>query len=83
MERKLTISNAPEFLTSGDLVSLGLYKCEDSVYAARRKGLSPDFIKFGKRILYPKDKVIEFKEKNMRSGGSIDSPQQDSEASAI
>lgn len=58
----------PEFLTSNDLVELGLYGSSDGVYLARLRGKSPDFIKMGRRVLYPKESVINFLQQRLRSG---------------
>lgn len=58
----------PPFLTPHDLVSLGLYPSVDAAYLARARGYSPDYIKNGRKILYPKSTIIEFLKKRMRSG---------------
>lgn len=61
----------PEFLNSHDLVKLGLWPSDDAVYLARLRGLSPDFIKLGKKILYPKASVIEFIQRHLKSGEGL------------
>lgn len=50
----------PDFLSTNDLVKLGLYPNKNSAYFARLKGLSPDYIRLGRKILYPQKSVIEF-----------------------
>jgi hypothetical protein len=55
----------PEFLTSNNLVDLGLYNSIDAAYAARVNGKSPDFLQFRRKILYPKASVVQFVEKHM------------------
>ena len=52
----------PEFLRASDLVNLGLYVTTKALYFARIRGHSPNFIKIGRRILYPKTSVIDFLE---------------------
>jgi len=64
--------DCPEFLSSGDLVKLGLYPTTGALYFARRRGKSPNFIKIGRRIVYPKHSIIEFLECNMCKGRSQD-----------
>lgn len=54
----------PEFMTTQDLVELGLWPAQDSVYQARRKGLSPDYIRIGKKVFYPKNAVRKFLQKS-------------------
>jgi hypothetical protein len=54
----------PEFLTPQDLISIGLYKSRDSLNFAKSKGNVPDFIKIGRRILYPKLSVRCFVEEH-------------------
>lgn len=58
----------PEFLNSKDLVAIGLYPSAAAVYLARMRGRSPDFIKLGRRIVYPKQCVASFIEKSFRAG---------------
>lgn len=57
-----------DFLTSDDLVTLGLYKSRNSIYFARSKSIGPDFIKLGRRILYPKSSVLAFVKLHMQKG---------------
>jgi len=52
----------PEFMSSQDLVDLGIYASIDSAYQARKKESGPQFIKLKHKILYPKQLVIEFLE---------------------
>jgi len=59
------LNNMNEFLTSQDLIDLGLYSSLDAAYVARIKSNSPQFIKMKHRILYPKKAVIEFLESRM------------------
>lgn len=58
----------PEFLSSRDLIKLGLYPSLAATYSARVRGCSPNFIKLKHKILYPKMGVIEFIERYMQSG---------------
>ena len=50
----------PLFLSSQDLVELGIYSSLDAVYLARVRSNSPKYIKLKHKILYPKAAVIEF-----------------------
>lgn len=58
----------PKFLTSNDLVNLGLFRSSDLAYLARRKGKSPDYVKFGRKVLYPKSCVIDFIQTRFKKG---------------
>jgi len=50
----------PVFLSTNDLIKLGIYANKNSAYSARSRGKSPDHIKFGRKILYSRETVIEF-----------------------
>lgn len=63
------LDKMPEFLSSHDLVGLGLFPSTDSVYFARRRGNSPDFIKMGRKVIYPKASVVKFLEECLQKGG--------------
>lgn len=74
MEKSL-ISNfesLPALLSSNDLIKLGLYSSIDAAYVARIRGQSPTFLKLTRKILYPKQGVIEFIEQRMHKGESLD-----------
>lgn len=72
MQIKVTnpLETYPEFLSSSDLVSLGLFGSPDLAYLARRKGNSPDYIKIGRKVLYPKPAVVEFIEQRLQKGSA-------------
>ena len=57
-----------EFLTPKEIVDLGLYTSLDSLYSARYYGVSPDYIKVNRKIIYPKVAVIEFIKQNFKIG---------------
>lgn len=57
-----------EFLTTKDLVGMGLYSSIDLAYAARLIGDSPNFVKMKRKILYPKAEVIKFLEGRLKDG---------------
>ncbi len=67
-----SLAKLPEFLSSGHLVQLGIYKSIDSAYQARINGYSPRFIKLRHKVLYQKQAVIEFLEARMKSKNSVD-----------
>lgn len=67
------LNNMPEFLTSNDLVSLGLFRDPDAAYIARRHGWSPDYVKIGRKIFYPKLRVIEFISSRLKNGAESQS----------
>jgi hypothetical protein len=66
----ISISNLPEFLSSQDLVSLGLFSSVDAAYVARARGHSPEFLKIGKRVLYPKASLLQFIETRLTNSSS-------------
>jgi hypothetical protein len=65
------LNHMSEFLSSQDLVDLGIYKSTDAAYLARIRSNSPAFIKLKHKILYPKQEVLEFLEKRLHSGKGI------------
>lgn len=67
-----TFNDLPQFLSSHHLVELGLYPSLDAVYLARVRGHSPDFIKLKRKVLYPKNSVLQFIEQRMRKGDASD-----------
>lgn len=50
----------PDFLTIDDLINLRVYNSRDAAYFARVNGRSPDHVKIGRKILYPKQSLMEF-----------------------
>ena len=58
----------PSFLSPADLVFLGLYANRDQLYKARANATGPEFIKLGRKILYPKSSVIQFIECRLKRG---------------
>jgi hypothetical protein len=54
------LSRFPDFLSSEDLVKLGIYKSIDATYQARLKRYGPEYIKLRKKILYPKLGIVKF-----------------------
>jgi len=60
-----TLKSLPEFLSPNDLVNLGLYSTSKAVYFSRTRGSGPDFVQMGRRVVYPKESVIEFITSNM------------------
>jgi len=63
-----SLEKLPEFLSSNHLVKLGIFPNLDATFQARKKGVSPDYIKLARKILYPKQAVIEFLENRMKLG---------------
>ncbi len=62
------LKDYPELMKSSDLVALGLYRNTDAAYIARIRGNSPDYIKIGGIIKYPKSSVIKFMKERFISG---------------
>lgn len=61
-------TTAPEYLTISELIERWRGEIKRSTLAVWRcKGRGPVFTKFGKRILYHRDSVIEF-EQSKRGG---------------
>ena len=65
-----SVDEKREFLTSGDLVDLGLFPSINAVYSARKRGVSPDFVKIGAKVLYPRSCVFEFVKSCFKKGKS-------------
>lgn len=57
-----------DFLSSKDLVGLGLWSSENAAYEARKRGQSPHYCKMGRRVIYPKQSVIDFILQRMKKG---------------
>ena len=64
------VDGKQEFLTSSDLVDLGLFPSVNAVYSARKRGVSPDFVKVGAKVLYPKSCVVDFVKSCFKKGKS-------------
>lgn len=62
------LDRLPEFLSTKHLVELGLYNSIDAAYQARLHGKSPAFLKMNRKILYPKEYVIEFLKTHLSQG---------------
>lgn len=58
----MNFDGLPEFLTTSDLIALGLYCSSDSAYGQRKRGTGPAYIKMGKKVLYSKANLIKFLE---------------------
>ena len=59
------LSYMSEFLSSQDLVDLGIYPSTDAAYLARIRSNSPSWIKLKHKVIYPKKAVLEFLEQRM------------------
>lgn len=69
----IDLSKYPEFLTSHHLVELGLYPTVDSAYFARQRGTGPSFIKCNRKILYTKQSLLAWMNKNLKQHDSFGS----------
>jgi len=47
-------------MSSKDLVKIGLYSSLDQAYQARFNGLGPSYIQPARKVLYPKESVIQY-----------------------
>jgi len=54
------LSKLPEFLTSQDLVNLGLYKNRPGVHNAKTRNHAPDSFLIGHKLVFPKAGIIKF-----------------------
>lgn len=54
------VENLPDPCTQQDLVEVGLYPNLQLASQARKVGNTPEYIKLGKKILYPKLGIIEW-----------------------
>jgi len=61
-ELNSSFEDFPEFLSTHDLIDLGIYPSVNAAYEDRIRGSSPKYIKLHHKILYPKKSVIEFLE---------------------
>lgn len=52
----------PDFMSSKDLVDLGLFNSYAQLYHSRKTGKGPKFFKIGSSIRYPKNELIKFLE---------------------
>jgi hypothetical protein len=65
------INNVPELATTRDLIKTGLYRSEQAAYMARRQRRSPPWMRLpGLGIVYPRDGIIEFLEKQFATTGN-------------
>ena len=55
-----SLEKYPEFITSDDLVSLGVFKSRNAAYCARQRGGGPPFIKMKYKILYSKRHLADW-----------------------
>lgn len=62
------LNKYPEFLKSHHLVELGIFPHVDAVYVARFRGKSPDYVRVNRKILYPKESVIQWIQDHWQSG---------------
>jgi len=60
-----SLKDLPRFLSSADLVEIGLYKTQKSVHMARSRGVGPDCMHIGAKLLYPRESIIRFVCKHM------------------
>lgn len=58
------LRNAPDFMTTQDLLDLGVFPSVGSAYHFRRKKNGIDFIKTRSSILYTKRAVISYLERH-------------------
>ncbi len=64
------LNQMSEFLSSQDLVDLGIYPSTDAVYLARIRSNSPNYIKLKHKVLYPKNAVIAFLEERLHQSST-------------
>ena len=55
-----TLNDMPEFLSTKDLVDLGIFASESSAYAARKRGYGPRFVKCNHAVRYQRADVIRW-----------------------
>lgn len=77
------LDNLPAFLSSQDLVDLGIFPSIDSAYLARLRGISPDFFKVGRKVVYPKSSVEKFIQDRMQHGSGGISQDEFNESSTL
>lgn len=52
--------NLPMFATTNDLIDMGLFTDHSVAAKIRHSKTGPEWIRLGRKILYPKDSVIRF-----------------------
>lgn len=57
--RKLELE-LPEICSTSDLMKVGIFNSPQSARLARKKNRGPAYIQVGRKIIYPKQVVIEF-----------------------
>lgn len=60
----IDMRNAPDFLTTENLVDLGVFHSTSAAYYSRRKKHGIDFIKIRSSVLYTKKAVISYLDRN-------------------
>ena len=59
------LETLPNFLTTSDLISIGLFKDINQLYLLRKNSIGPSYIQYGKKILYPRDCIIAWIQKHI------------------
>ena len=54
------LSGLPMFLTTQDLVDIGLYKNRRAVHMQHFRGKTPPCLYIGRKLLFPKAAIIDF-----------------------
>jgi hypothetical protein len=62
--------NLPDLCTVKHLIEFGVFSSEQSAHNARKNQKGPPYFKINRNILYPKEALIEYLEKNYYSCGN-------------
>jgi len=65
-----TLESFPPFLTTNDLITIGIYASADVAFRTRKFGKGPDYVKMNRLILYPKASLIEYLARHMKKGSN-------------
>ena len=68
MKKSKTMEDVPEFMTTRDLIDLGIYSTIGSAFQARKTKRGPDYIQMRRKVLYKKQAVIDWIEKRTIEG---------------
>lgn len=74
----------PEKCTDRDLVRHGIYNSPQSAKYARSVGTSPPYFKFGSRVVYPKEGVVQWlRDQRYVNGKKVYNPQSQKKSAIV
>jgi len=65
------LQSYPDLLNAEHLVQLGLFKSREAVFISRKRKIDhPDYLKIGRKYLYPKTSLVNFINARMAQGST-------------